>query len=327
MSVETKSGFNDESKTVEISSEDKFVGPRAHDLFTTKLIRPLPWDIKAGKIVITKKPGQFAIIEKIPGVPYVGDLLEREIITDGLEKEIISPELARVIALYKMVEDYLPDFMGRAVGMFRNNIGISASYNQWGREELQHSLAAGLILKKTGHKTLAQLHDEQEAGLLKTWEMPFPTARQMVIYAAFQERNTDLAYRELSKRAEREDAPITAKILKLISEDEAYHGGGYRAFAKIYHELDPEGTVRDALHVAENYRMPAQNLFPNPRRALVDTVKVYETAEKKGEEVIRDMVSEDTIAHTLRGFGFVSEEKAKEVADGYWSYQDSLKAK
>lgn len=301
--------FNNEFRRISMSDQDGFVGPKALTLFTTKLIRPLPWEIRDGTIRVIKPFDNFAAIEMIPGVPYVPDLQERVIITQGLEKEILSQELARTLAVYKAVEDFLPDFMGRATGMFRNNLGISASYAQWGREELQHSLALGLILERTGNKTAQQLIDDQQANLLKTWELPFPTQRQMVLYAAFQERNTDLAYRALATQADKEDAPITATILRIISKDEAYHGGGYRAFARIYWKLDPQGTIQDAVHVATNYRMPAQNLLQNHRQALVDATKIGATS--------KDMIARDTILHTLKGLGFVPENIIRETARNF----------
>ncbi len=304
-----RSPFNDNFRGVEMSEEDRFVGPKALELFTTTLIRPLPWEIKAGKIVVVKRFDQHVELESTPGIPYVPDLQERVIITQGLEKEVLSKELSQALAIFKAVEDFLPDYMGRATGMFRNNLGISASYNQWGREELQHSLALGLILERTGNKTAQQLVEEHQANLLRTWELPFPTQRQMVLYAAFQERNTDLAYQALATQAEKEDAPITAKILRIISKDEAYHGGGYRAFARIYYDLDQEGTIQDAVHVAANYRMPAQNLSPHPRSRATTLIKVGALS--------RAMIERDTILHTLRGFRFIPEDVIRETVRAF----------
>jgi hypothetical protein len=322
MTSETRPGlppFNDAYRNVEITPEERFVGPRTLELFKREIIRPLPWSIKDGRIEVEGTPTPIegiVLSTTFPGQSFSGDVRPHAIVTEGLERERITPELASVIAQFKMIEDYLPDFMGRATNLFRGNLGISASYNQWGREELQHSLAAGLILERTGHRTQEQLAEDQMAGLLKTWETPFPTARQVVLYAAFQELQTRDAYKALADRAMEEDAPITAGILRLISRDEAYHGGGYMKFARVYHEFDPEGTVADALHVAENFRMPALNLLPNQRVAFRNALEVGVYGGDMGQE---------TMFRALRGLQFVPLDQARQAAEAYGAKQQRVR--
>ncbi len=312
--------FNDKSRDFIITPEDRFVGPKSLELFKTTLIRPVPWNIKDGVIEVegVEDPIQSAIMRShgFPGRGFPGEFRPYVIVTEDLDKEVISEELANVIAQFKTIEDFLPDFMGRATDLFRGNIGISASYNQWGREELQHSLAAGLILERTGHKTAQQLAEDQMASLLRTWELPFPTGRQIVLYAAFQEMQTRDAYNSLSKRAEAEGALTVAGILKLIGKDEGYHGFGYREFAKIYHEFDPEGTVDDAVHVATNFKMPALNLIPDPdKKGLRSAMEVGVYGGDMGER---------TMYMALKQLGFVPENKARDAAKTYGERQGRL---
>lgn len=292
-------GFNNESLKVEITPDQAELGRRTNELFTTRLIRPLPWDIKDGKITATQPFREAAFNSKLPGIDYVPGLYTKEILTDGLENEKISPELARTISLFKMVEDFLPDYMRRGTHEARNIAGLSRSYLQWGREELQHSLAAGLVLERTGNKTPEELMREYEENLTRTWEQPFPTLRQMSIYSYFQEGHTARAYIAVARRAEAEDAPITGSIFRLVAADESYHGAGYKEFVKIFYGVDPEGTKADVLHVAANYRMPALNLYPNPRQAFKDLLSVgaYDN----------DMVPQQVIGSGLKALGFVNE--------------------
>jgi hypothetical protein len=218
--------------------------------------------------------------------------------------------LASVLFTFKRIEDKLPDYTGRSYDLFRNIWGINASYHQWGYEEQQHSDAIALILSATDNLSRSEQEADYYDGLSQTWELPFETGRQMVIYAAFQEQLTHLAYLALSRRAVEEDAPLVARIIQVIAQDEAYHGGGYRAFSRIYAELDLEGTVNDALYVARNFRMPAQHLMRHRRRDSIDIVRVGAFS--------RELVTEGTLLKVLRGLRFVPDEQAKAVAREYW---------
>jgi len=152
-----------------------------------------------------------------------------------------------MIGYSKAIEDFLPDYMKKAEELFRGNEGIHDSYMQWGNEEKQHSKVAELILLNTrrssgevGHMTLEESRMSRQRKLLSGWDIPFPTGREIVAYAVFQELMTRDAYKILSDRAELEGAPITSDLLKLVAGDEAYHGGGriYEVFKtiKVYAE-------------------------------------------------------------------------------------------
>lgn len=299
--------FNDASHVVDISAHDREVGRRTNELFTRQLIRPLPWDFRDGRITVTNAFKEAAFKSQIPGADYVPGLLVKDIVTDGLSGETISPQLARVVGLFKMVEDKLPDYMGRGLEAARGFSGLNRSHIQWGREELQHSLAAGLILEQTGHKTAGELDAEYQENLTHTWEQPFPSTREMIVYAVFQERQTNLGYNAVAKRAEEEGAPITRDILHLISKDEAYHHAGYREYVRIFHELDPEGTKADVLNVAANYRMPALNLYQDPLRASRDLFKVGAYS--------RDMETHQVLVPVLKALGFVNEVEIAQVLE------------
>lgn len=297
--------FNDTSRVVDVSAHDREVGRKTNELFTTRLIRPLPWDFKDGVITATQPFKEAAFHQRLPGIDYVPGLIVQDIVTEGLSRETISPEVARVVGLFKMVEDKLPDYMGRGTAEARNFMGLSRSYLQWGREELQHSLAAGVILEQTGHKTAEELDDDYQKNLTRTWEQPFPSLREMVAYSYFQERHTNIAYAALARRAQEEGAPVTGEILNLIGKDEAYHSAGYREFVKIFHEVDPDGTKADVLHVATNYRMPALNLYENPGRAFRDLVRVGAYS--------RDMEAHQVLGPAMKRLGFITDVEIAQV--------------
>ncbi len=294
MSMETErmSHYNDHSETVEISQEDRIIGPKISALFRNRLARQPRWHIKKGVVTIIDTGERIAV---------------------DVSKEQISEPLARLFTGFQMVENRLPDYMGEGNRLVRNNVGLFEVNMQWGREELNHGLALGEILVQTGYKTQKQIDEERIQNLTKTWQLPFPSAREIVAHFVFTEIGTYLAYRALEKKAKEEGAIEIAKILNLIGDDERYHAFGYREITGIYYEADPEGTIEDVLHVAENFKMPAENLHPNQRQWALDLARV--------RSLSKDFVVEQILYSTLKNFGFISEELARKTADEFFKKQ------
>jgi hypothetical protein len=300
--------FDETTREVPITAEERTIGLKTKSYFDRTLKRTAPWLIKNGQIrVLRQSPSP---IQGEAEAPRASAATRGQISTDALEREVVSPLLGSVMFTFKRIEDKLADFSGRSYDLFRNVWGINNSYHQWSFEENQHSDALSLILERTGHLTRARIEDDYYDNLARTWEPPFPTARHMVLYAAFQEQLTSLNYQALAKRALEEDAPTVAQILTLIAQDEAYHGGGYRAFSRIYAEVDLDGTIADAMHVGGNFRMPAQHLMRDRNRNSVEIVRVGAFSKA--------LVSEETIYRVLQGLGFVPDQLARQVADQYW---------
>jgi hypothetical protein len=302
--ADSKPAFHEASSVLQITPEERELGIRTKRLFDARLKRRTPWLIKDGCISLAR-PVHLAEAEA--SVLNSGGTIR----ADDVRHEQISALLASVLFTFKRIEDKLPDFTGRSYGLFRNIWGINTSYHQWSFEENQHSDALALILEATGHLSQQAIEADYYENLTRTWDIPFATPRQMVLYAAFQEQLTHLSYESLAKRAVEENAPLIGQIMQLVSQDEAYHGGGYRAFARVFADLDLEGTIQDALHVAANFRMPAQHLMRDRRRDSVDIVRVGAFSKQ--------LVSESTIYHVLRGLRFVPEHLARQAAASYWS--------
>jgi hypothetical protein len=299
--AEARPGFQEVFYPVTISPDEREIGIRTKRCFDRTLKRRPPWIVNNNQISLT------ASLELKGSTSVRTDLIAG----DDMARESISSLLASVLFTFKRIENKLPDFKGRSHDLFRNIWGINASYHQWGYEENQHSDALALILDATGHLTRTELESDYYENLLRTWELPFTTPRQMVIYAAFQEQLTHLAYASLAKRATEEGAPLVGQVLQLIAQDEAYHGGGYRAFSRIFAELDLTSTIDDALYVGRNFRMPAQHLMRDRRKDSVDIVRVGAFS--------KELVSEGTIFNVLRGFRFVPDELSRVAALNYWN--------
>src|SRR5258708_5420961 len=223
--------FDETSQRVPITAEERVIGIKTKCYFDRPLKRTTPWLIKNAQIRIlqpTAAPGPREADPLAAPLPPLAP--SRVISTEALEKETISPLLGSVMFTFKRIEDKLADFSGRSYDLFRNIWGINNSYHQWSYEENRHSDDLGLILERTGQLTQRAMQEDYYANLARTWDPPFPTARQMVLYAAFQEQLTSLNYRALAKRALEEGAPTAADNMTLITQAEAYPGGGYRAF-------------------------------------------------------------------------------------------------
>ncbi|MEO6508747.1 MAG: acyl-ACP desaturase [Patescibacteria group bacterium] len=314
--LERQHPYNDESLNVEITPEEEYVGIQTYDYYETKLKRLPPWFIKPGNDrvlgrvdLISPRPSRM---KKNPGsFVQMPDSKYPSLNMEALAKEKISDDLARVLFGFKIVEDKLADYTGRAGDLFRNYHGISRSYGQWAVEEGQHSEGLQTILALCANTSVEAQEEDYYRNLTHTWEPPFETARQMAGYAAMQEIMTEYAYDVVENRAMEEGAPVTAEILYLIARDEAYHGGGYRKFVEIMAEVDPDGTRADMLYVAENFQMPAQKLIPPDIRKqyLVSSIKVGMN--------VRQMIRENVLRKVLNQFSFISPELANQAADNY----------
>lgn len=310
---ELRSGFNDHSEPVLITPQQELIGRKTFDIYAGKLHRQFRWLIKEGKIAVRKASSLEQQVEHGEEVPDLQDIDTGIIITDGLEKEQISSTLAAVVLDFKRVEDKLSDFTGRGSQEFRNYWGIQRSHLQWGHEEGQHSDADGLIVEATGHATHQELADDYYRNLHQTWEQPFPTVREVIAYTVLQELMTSHTYHALAREAMKQGAPTVAQVLRLIATDEAYHYGGYKEFLWVFAEQDLAGTITDTIHVAENFRMPAQNLLPDPKRSLMNAVRVGAFS--------KELVSEDTLYKGLKALRFIPEPLARQTANNYWKKQ------
>lgn len=306
-------GFREETRPVVVTDEERLVGVEAKRIFDRQIKRITPWIVIEDKGLFILKPQRGAF----DPADYTSDQLRAisvEVITaDAISREIIPQEVADVIFTFKRIEDKLPDFTGRSADLFRNYWGINNSYHQWTREEMEHSNAEALVLTATGSLTKEQIVEDYLDNLSRTWEAPFLTPRQMVLYAYFQELLTNRNYVAVSETLEKEGAANIATVMRIIAKDEAYHAGGYRKFAQIFAKFDLEGTIQDACYVALNFRMPAMHLMRDQKRDSLNIVRAGAFSKW--------MVSEETIFRGLKGLGFVAEEKARQIADSYWKHQ------
>jgi hypothetical protein len=303
--------FNNHYDQVKIDPRAQQVGIATRRRFLQQGIRNQNWRTNFDHIELPQSPKTEQLLKERPNLDRNGRVV---ISLDDLAREQLDPRVSRTINTFRQIEENLPDFMHQGEGLFRDVWGVNTSYHQWGKEEDQHAQAASLILEGTGFLTRVQIEEDYYQNLSTTWELPFPdndkfiAGRMTVLYAAFQEFLTGKNYDKLADNAQACGALITAVVLRFIAADERYHHRGYVGFAKDYFAQDPDGTLTDAIWVAENFGMPAQNTISNPRQALVDIRKggVYTPELARTSHLI-----------TFKNIGFVPQEQAIQATDLY----------
>lgn len=170
---------------------------------------------------------------------------------------------ASIVESFSAVEMYLPDYTHKIMELVRRSRGRAWFQANWGFEESKHSMVLEEWLLRSGKRTEEQVREFENQLLGAEWQLPFETARQMIIYTMIQEMATGLNYTNLRRRAEEEGDKALSRVLTWVSSDESAHYNFFRKGVKTYLELEPEETVADIKYVFEQFAMPAHALIPN----------------------------------------------------------------
>ena len=136
--------------------------------------------------------------------------------------------------------------------------------------------------------------------------MPYPTARQMLIYASFQEKETQRNYELLRGVLASGGSFGAGQGLRIIGRDEAFHHAFYKDMVRMLLEYDEVGTAQDIEAVAKSFRMPAQHLMPN----MEDRVRVMVRNKVFGKKQLMN----EAIYPTIKAFGFRDADELASVA-------------
>ena len=181
----------------------------------------------------------------------------------------MNPAVADVVESFCAVELYLPDYIGKALPMVRENKGWGWFHANWGYEESKHSLVLGDWLLKSGMRTDEQMAD-LEADLYKhQYELPQGSSPLgMVTYAMIQELATFVHYRNLRDRVVEIGDPALEKILTFVSVDERSHHAFYRSVVKLFLDMDRERTLTKLREVLMAFKMPAVGMFADGKQRM-----------------------------------------------------------
>jgi acyl-[acyl-carrier-protein] desaturase len=171
--------------------------------------------------------------------------------------------VAQIVESFMAVEMYLPDYTSKILHLIRRSRGRAWFQANWGYEESKHSLVLETWLTRSGHRTYDELRGFEEAILARQWELCYDSPLEMIVYTAFQEFATGLAYRNLRKLAAASGDAALDRTLVLLSQDETAHFHFFKDGVRIFMDHDRDQVLEAIVHVLKTFRMPAQHLIPN----------------------------------------------------------------
>jgi acyl-[acyl-carrier-protein] desaturase len=233
-------------------------------------------------------------------------VIQRDIDWRAVAAQPIDANLAGLIESFFAVESFLPDFASQGLTFYRRLLGLSHNHVNWSYEELKHGRLLELILERSGARTPEQIAGFRRQLWRSVWTAPFDTARQMLCYAMIQEKATNRNYVQLREVALNQGAEAAAHGLAYLARDEAFHHAYFRDVIRLYLEYDEVGTARDLLHVANNFRMPAQQLLPDAGE------RVRQLARNR--IVSRRQIREQVIGPIVQAVGFRDSDELISVA-------------
>lgn len=240
-------------------------------------------------------------------------IIERDVPWDDVSREPLNDDTAVMIESFFAVESYLPDFAEKGLNYYRSMVGLSNAHINWSYEELKHGRTLQLILERSGVRTPDQMREFRTELARNVWTMPYPTAREMLIYAAFQEKETQRNYELLRGVMTAQGSFGAAQGLRIIARDEAFHHAFYKDLVRVMLEYDEVGTAQDIRRVATSFRMPAQHLMPD----MESRVRVMVRNKVFGKRQVRD----ECIGPTIKAFGFRDADELESVASARELYR------
>ncbi|MBF6129578.1 acyl-ACP desaturase [Nocardia brasiliensis] len=188
---------------------------------------------------------------------------------DGLDTARSDAQLATNAETFCGVELFLPDYLNTHLELFGRNYAQAWFAANWGYEESKHALVLREYLHRSGQRTQEQLHDYADTVLAKRWERPYASPREMLIYGMIQELTTFVVYRSQRTLADETGHSVLADIYRIIGRDEMAHTKFYQHMVALLLDEDRTGTLVDLAHVLRTFRMPAEQLLPDPEARSV----------------------------------------------------------
>jgi acyl-[acyl-carrier-protein] desaturase len=213
----------------------------------------------------------------------------------------LNPAIADVVESLCAVELYLPDYIAKAIPMFRATRGRVWFHANWGYEESKHSLALGDWLVRAGMRTEEQLADLEATVFSHDWNLPHDSPLGMVLYGMVQELATWLSYRNLSHRSDEGGDPALTKVLRLVCVDERAHHDFYKRVTSLYLERDRAGTIEELRRVIAVFQMPAIHMLADCRQrvASIRALQIFDE-DQFYRDVVRPIL--DTLGITWAEF-------------------------
>ena len=199
------------------------------------------------------------------------------------------------------VEQFVPDYTGHLADLFRPNYGRSQYQLQWGVEEARHADVWRNALRSSTAMSLCEIEDYSIALRHKRWSPPWDGPIEMLFYAVFQERATQLTYLDIatvfkaSSHCTEDVDPVLYNAALTVAADEAAHYRFFLEGARLYLYYFPEESLQALQNVIDCFEMPSMGIiddYANFKAALIRR-KLYSRAK----------YAKQVIAHSLRNLG------------------------
>jgi acyl-[acyl-carrier-protein] desaturase len=170
---------------------------------------------------------------------------------------LLDPAIADLVESFCAVELYLPDYVAKAMAIFRRSRACACFYANWGYEEAKHSLALAEWLLRSRMRSEEQMADLEGLVFERHWEVPHDSAVAMLCYAMTQELATGLTYRNLRRLLGEGRDPALASVLGFLGVDEQAHHSFFLKAVRLFLEHDRAGTLGHLRRVLHSFAMPA----------------------------------------------------------------------
>ena len=179
-----------------------------------------------------------------------------------------SADVWAIIEGFFAVEQYVPDYASKITHLVRQAHGRSYFQLQWGAEETKHSLVWENALIFSRHRTSVWMEEYRHNLLNNEWALPWDDPLHMLVYTVFQERATQLNYRNMGLLARGDHNypvvdPVLSHLCRALVADEAAHYHFFLAGVRLYLYYFPAETLEAILDVLKHFAMPAQDIIPH----------------------------------------------------------------
>lgn len=214
-----------------------------------------------------------------------------------------SEAMRTIMEGFYAVEQYVPDYTSKSIGMTRRLHGRNHFQIRWGSEEEKHSDLWYNALLFTRTRTAGWMADYQYMLRGTEWQLPWDDPLHLVCYTVIQERatqvnylNTAVAARGNSTNPElaNDEDPVLYRVATTIAVDEAAHYNFFLEVLRLYLYYFPTRTLEALNDVLRQFAMPANQYIPNFDR-FYDAI--YRTGIYSAREYARDVVQ--TALHNI----------------------------
>jgi acyl-[acyl-carrier-protein] desaturase len=168
------------------------------------------------------------------------------------------------------VEQYVPDYVSKLIGLLRKSHGRTQFQVRWGSEEERH-IDAWLNTVRFSRYRSAKWVEDYRAALLETeWAPPWDDPLHMLFYTLIQERATQMNYLHMAAIAAgandklpHDVDPVLQQVCRAIAVDEAAHYNFFLESSRLWLYYYPAHSLEALVDVVKSFLMPGHDIIPS----------------------------------------------------------------